>query len=162
MWGSQARRAGGTQYDVQLLPTGKIGMKLDLNLIEGLAMTKTSKDKDSAWDVMKWIASDSRQKRIAEGGRMCIVPDANRKFWLPEVQAKYNVGNADAFLKAIEGATINLVGEITEHVINRDAGLSTAITSIRDGKATVKEALELTQPKLQQLLDSYWASQPAR
>jgi hypothetical protein len=71
------------------------------------------------------------------------------------------VANADAFLKAIEGATINLVGEITENVINRDAGLSTAINNIRDGKATAKEALEQTQPKIQQLLDSYWASQPA-
>jgi hypothetical protein len=92
---------------------------------------------------------------------MCNVPDTNRRFWLPSVKQKYNVANADAFLKAIEGATINLVGEITENVINRDAGLSAAINSIRDGKATAKEALEQTQPKIQQVLDAYWAAQPA-
>ena len=161
MWGSQAKRDGGTQYDVQLLPTGKLGKKLHMNLIEGQGMIKQSKDKDAAWDVMKWIGSDNGQKRIAEGGRMCNVPDTNRRFWLPNVKQKYNVANADAFLKAIEGATINLVGEVTENVINRDAGLSAAITSIRDGKVTAKEALEQTQPKIQQLLDSYWAAQPA-
>jgi hypothetical protein len=110
---------------------------------------------------MKWIAGDQGQKRIAEGGRMCNVPDMNRKFWLPEVKGKYNVANADAFLKAIEGATINLVGEVTENVINRDAGLAAAITSIRDGKATAREAFEQVQPRIQQLLDQYWASQPA-
>jgi multiple sugar transport system substrate-binding protein len=161
MWGPQAKREGGTQYDVQLLPTGKTNKKLHMNLIEGQAMTKQSKDQDAAWDVMKWIAGDNGQRRIAEGGRMCNVPDTNRRFWLPDVKSKYNVANADAFLKAIEGATINLVGELTENVINRDAGLSTALNSIRDGQATAKEALEQTQPKIQQLLDSYWASQPA-
>jgi ABC-type glycerol-3-phosphate transport system substrate-binding protein len=124
-------------------------------------MTVQTKDKDASWEVMKWIAGDNGQKRIAEGGRMCNVPDMNRKYWLPSVKTTYNVANADAFLKAIEGATINLVGEITENVINRDAGLSTAINSIRDGKATAKEAFETTQPKIQQLLDQYWASQPA-
>jgi ABC-type glycerol-3-phosphate transport system substrate-binding protein len=161
MWGPQAKREGGTQYDVQLLPTGKTNKKLHMNLIEGQAMTKQSKDPDAAWDVMKWIAGDNGQRRIAEGGRMCNVPDTNRRFWLPGVKTKYNVANADAFLKAIEGATINLVGEVTENVINRDAGLSTALNSIRDGQTTAKEALEQTQPKIQQLLDSYWASQPA-
>jgi multiple sugar transport system substrate-binding protein len=161
MWGPQAKREGGTQFDVQLLPTGRINKKLHMNLIEGQAMTVQSKDKDAAWEVMKWIASDNGQRRIAEGGRMCNIPETNRKFWLPSVKQKYNVANADAFLKAIEGATINLVGEVTENVINRDAGLSAAITSIRDGKATAREALEQVQPRIQQLLDQYWASQPA-
>jgi len=161
MWGAQAKREGGTAYDVQLLPTGKIGKKLHMNLIEGQAMTTQTKDKDATWDVIKWIAGDNGQKRIAEGGRMCNIPDMNRKYWLPSVKTKYNVANADAFLKAIEGATINLVGEITENVINRDAGLATGINSIRDGKATAKEVFEQVQPKMQQLLDQYWASQPA-
>ncbi len=161
MWGPQAKREGGTQYDVQLLPTGKIGKKLHMNLIEGQAMTTQSKDKDAAWEVMKWIAGDEGQKRIAEGGRMCNVPEMNRKYWLPSVKQKYNVANAEAFLKAIEGATINLVGEITENVLNRDAGLADALNAIRDGKATAKEAMDQVQPKIQQLLDSYWASHPA-
>jgi multiple sugar transport system substrate-binding protein len=161
MWGPQAKREGGTPFDVQLLPTGKSGKKLHMNLIEGQAMAVQSKDHDAAWEVMKWIAGDNGQRRIAEGGRMCNVPEMNRKYWIEGVKKQYNVANADAFLKAIEGATINLVGEITENVLNRDAGLSTAINSIRDGKATAKEALDTVQPKIQQLLDQYWANQPA-
>jgi ABC-type glycerol-3-phosphate transport system substrate-binding protein len=130
-----------------------------MNLIEGQAMTKQSKDKEAAWDVMKWIAGEKGQQRIAEGGRMCNVPEAIRTFWLPSVRQKYNVANAEAFLKAIDGATINLVAEVTENVINRDAGLAQALTDVRDGKITPKDALDTVQPKIQLVLDNYWASQ---
>lgn len=158
MWGSQAKRDGGTQYDVQLLPTGKTGKKTHMNLIEGQVLLKQSKDKEAAWDVMKWIAGEQGQKRIAEGGRMNNTPDHIRKFWITSVKQKYNVANADAFVKAIEGASINLVGEVTEDIINRDAELSSALNGVRDGKITAKEAMEQVQPKIQQLLDSYWAT----
>jgi multiple sugar transport system substrate-binding protein len=159
MWGPQAKREGGTAYDVQLLPRSKAAKTSHMNLIEGQAMTKQSKDKEAAWDVMKWIAGEKGQQRIAEGGRMCNVPEAIRTFWLPSVRQKYNVANAEAFLKAIDGATINLVAEVTENVINRDAGLAQALTDVRDGKITPKDALDTVQPKIQQVLDNYWASQ---
>jgi multiple sugar transport system substrate-binding protein len=160
MWGPQAKREGGTQYDVQLLPTGKSGKKVHLNLIEGQTLLKSTKDKDAAWDVMKWIAGDEGQKRIAEGGRMCNAPDTIRRLWLPLTKQKYNVANADAFLKAVETGTISTVGPVTINVLDRDAGVATALNEIRDGKATAKDAMERLQPKIQQVLDSYWASQP--
>ncbi|HEX2033616.1 MAG TPA: extracellular solute-binding protein [Chloroflexota bacterium] len=159
MWGPQAKREGGTPFDVQLLPRGKVARTPHMNLIEGQAMTKQSKDKDAAWDVIKWIAGEQGQRRIAEGGRMCNVAEMSRKFWLPSVKEKYNLGNADAFLKAIDLGTINLVGAVTENVINRDAELGQAVNDIRDGKVTAREAMEQVQPKIQQVLDTYWATQ---
>jgi multiple sugar transport system substrate-binding protein len=159
MWGPQAKREGGTAYDVQLLPRSKAAKTPHMNLIEGQAMTKQSKDKEAAWDVMKWIAGEKGQQRIAEGGRMNNVPEMIRTFWLPSVRQKYNVANAEAFLKAVDGASINLVAEVTENVINRDAGLAQALTDVRDGKVTPKDALDTTQPKIQQVLDTYWATQ---
>ena len=161
MWGPQARREGGTQYDVQLLPTGRSGKKVHLNLIEGQTLLKSSKDRDAAWEVMKWIAGEQGQQRIAEGGRMCNVPDTIRRLWLPQTRQKYNVANADAFLKAVETGTISTVGPVTVSVLDRDAAVATTLNEIRDGKATAKDAMERLQPKIQQVLDTYWATQPA-
>ena len=130
-----------------------------MNLIEGQALTRQCKDKEAAWDVMKWIAGEKGQQRVADGGRMCNVPEAIRKFWLPSVRLKHNVAGAEAFVKAIEGASINLASEVTENVLNRDAGLAQALSDVRSGKATPKDALDASQPRIQQVLDSYWASQ---
>lgn len=162
MWGAKAKRAGGTAYDVQVLPTGRSGKKVHLNLVEGQVMTKASKVQDAAWGVMKWIAGDEGQKRVAEGGRMCNVPETNRRFWLPLASQRYNVANAEAFLKAIEGATINLVGAVTESVLDRDATLNQTLDRMRYGQLTAKDALEALQPKIQATLDAWWAKQGVR
>jgi hypothetical protein len=46
-------------------------------------------------------------------------------------------------------------------VLDRDAGVANTLNEIRDGKATAKDAMERLQPKIQQVLDAYWATQPA-
>ena len=130
-------------------------------MIEGQTLLKSSKDHDTAWDVMKWIAGEQGQQRIAEGGRMCNVPDTIRRLWPPQMKQKYNVANAEAFLKAVETGTIGTVGPVTVSVLDRDAGVATTLNEIRDGKATAKDAVERLQPKIQQVLDAYWATQPA-
>jgi multiple sugar transport system substrate-binding protein len=159
MWGPQAGRAGGTAFDVQLLPRGKASRPQHMNAIGGQAMTRQSKDREAAWEVLKWIGGEPGQQRIAEGGRMCNVAEACRRWWLPLAKQRYNVANAEAFVKAIEGASIDLVAEVTESVLNHDAGLSAALDAIRDGDATPRQALDAVQPKIQHVLDSYWAAQ---
>ena len=159
MWGAKAKRPGGTPFDVQLLPTGRTGKKVHLNLVEGQVIAKASKVPDAAWDLMKWISGDEGQKRIAEGGRMCNVPETNRRFWLPLATQRYNVANAEAFLKAIETGTINLVGSVTEAVLDRDAELSRTLDRMRYGQLSAKDAMEALQPKIQQVLDATWAKQ---
>jgi ABC-type glycerol-3-phosphate transport system substrate-binding protein len=159
MWGPLAAREGGIPFDVQLLPRGRAAKTPHMHLIEGQCMTEQSKDKDAAWTLMRWIADDRGQRRIAEGGRMCNVLEFNRKYWLPMVTQAYNLGNAEAFLKAQELGTINLVGEITERDLTRETGLGDAINEIRDGKKSAKDAFEEVQPRIQQMLDAYWAKQ---
>jgi multiple sugar transport system substrate-binding protein len=161
MWGPQAKREGGTPFDVQLLPRGRAARTPHMNLVEGQAMTRQSTDKEAAWEVLKWIAGEKGQQRIAEGGRMCNTAEMCRRLWLPIVTQRHNVANAEAFVKALEGASINLVAEVHEGVLNRDAGLAQALNDIRDGKITPKDALDTLQPRVQQVLDTYWATQSA-
>lgn len=162
MWGPKAKRPGGTPFDVQLLPTGRAGKKVHLNLVEGQVMAKATKVPDAAWAVMKWIAGDEGQRRVAEGGRMCNVPEAIRRFWLPLVIQRYNVANAAAFLKAIETGTINVVGGVTEAILDREADLTRTLDRVRYGLLPAKDALDAIQPKVQHVLDAWWAKQGAR
>ena len=150
---------GPAGFDVQLLPTGKAGRKVHLNALEGQVMTRNSKDRDAAWEVLKWIGSEPGQRRIAESGRLCNVPDAVRKLWLPLAKSRYGIANGEAFARAMEGSTFTLVGELDEALLNRDAGLSPAIGSIASGSVAAKDALARVQPRVQRALDAYWAAQ---
>jgi ABC-type glycerol-3-phosphate transport system substrate-binding protein len=150
---------GQTRLDVQLLPRGRASRTPHVNLVEGQVMTRASKDKEAAWDALKWIGSDAGQMRVAEQGRMCNTVEANRRFWLPLARKRFAVPNVEAFVKAIEGASIDLAGEIGEQTLNRDAGLDAALAAIRDGALKAKDALDLVQPRIQHLLDSYWQIQ---
>ena len=155
-------RLAGRPVDVQLLPTGKTRRKVHVVGLQGQVMTRNSKDRDAAWEALKWLTSENAQWRVAEAGRLCSVPELSRRFWLPMARARYGLPNAEAFPRALEGATTGLTGEVTEHVLDRDAGLHAALADVRDGRATAKQALERLQPRLQRLLDSYWAAERAR
>lgn len=148
-----------SRLDVQLLPRGRTSRTPHANLLEGHLMTRATKDKEAAWEVLKWIASDSAQVRVAEQGLVCNTPDTARRLWLPLAKRRYDVVNLEAFVRAMEGASINIVGEVDEATLDRDAGLGRALASIRDGAATARAALDDVQPRVQHILDSYWESQ---
>ena len=153
------RRHGATHLDVQVLPRGRASRTPHLNLIDGLVLTRASKDKEAAWEALKWLGSDAGQMRVAEQGRLCNTPAAARRFWLPLAKQRFAVPNVEAFVKAMDDASIHLAGEIDEPALNRDAGLDAALAAIRDGALTAKQALDLVQPRLQRVLDSYWQAQ---
>jgi multiple sugar transport system substrate-binding protein len=157
MWGAKARRDGGLQYDVVPMPKGT--EQHAIHLQHGHAVSASTKRQDASWDLLKWIASDQGQRRIAEGGRMCNLAENNERIWGPIASKDYNFKNVQAFLQVQRTGSINLVGGVSEAQIGRDGGLTDAINNILDGKATAKEALAIAQPKIQALLDEYWARQ---
>ena len=158
--GPRRAREGGTAYDVQLLPRGKAAAAAHES-DRRAGPDPAVQGQEAAWDVMKWIAGEKGQQRVADGGRMCNVPEAIRKFWLPSVRLKYNVANAEAFVKAIEGASINLASEVTENVLNRDAGLAQALTTCATARRLPRTPWT-RRPRIQQVLDGYWAARSPR
>jgi multiple sugar transport system substrate-binding protein len=156
MGGPKARR-GGIAYDVAPMPRGT--QQHAVHLQHGHAVNAATKRQDAAWELLKWIASDQGQRRIAEGGRMCNLPENNEKLWGPLASKEYGFQNVQAFLQTQKMGSINLVGGVSETQIARDAGLTDAINDMMDGKATAKEALSAVQPRIQALLDEYWARQ---
>jgi hypothetical protein len=90
---------------------------------------------------------------------MCNLAENNEKIWGPIASTDYNFKNIQAFLQTQRMGSINLVGGVSEAQIGRDGGLTDAINNILDGKATAREALAVAHPKIQALLDEYWARQ---
>jgi ABC-type glycerol-3-phosphate transport system substrate-binding protein len=157
MWGPKARRGGGLPYDVVAMPRGT--EQHAVHLQHGHTVNAQTKRQDVAWELVKWVASDQGQRRIAEGGRMCNLPENNEKLWGPLASKDYNFQNVQAFLQTQKTGSINLVGGVSEAQITRDGGLGDAINDMMDGKVTAKEALAVVQPKVQALLDEYWTRQ---
>src|SRR5919199_1365116 len=91
--------------------------------------------------LVKWVASDQGQRRIAEGGRMCNLAENNEKIWGPIASRDYNFKNVQAFLQTQKFGSIDVVGGVSEDQITRDGGLGQSISDIMDGKVTAKEAL---------------------
>jgi multiple sugar transport system substrate-binding protein len=162
MWGRNARREGGLQYDVAPMPKGT--EQHAVHLQHGHTVNAKTKHQDAAWELLRWVASDQGQRRIAEGGRMCNLPENNEKLWGPIASKEYNFANIQAFLQTQKMGSINLVGGVSEADLTRadGAGLGQAINDIMDGVVTAREALAVVSPKIQAMLDSYWAQQGGR
>jgi multiple sugar transport system substrate-binding protein len=156
-WGSKANREGGLAYDVAVMPRGT--EQHAVHLQHGHTVNAKTVHQDAAWQLLTWIASDQGQRRIAEGGRMCNLPENNEKIWGPIASKDYNFQHVQAFLHTQKMGSIDVVGGVSEAQITRDGGLGDAINDILDGKATAKEALAVAHPKIQALLDQYWAQQ---
>jgi len=157
MWGKLAKREGGLQYDVAVMPKGT--EQHAVHLQHGHTINAKTKHQDAAWEFVKWVASEQGQRRIAEGGRMCNLAENNEKIWGPIASKDYNFKNIQAFLQTQKFGSINLIGGVSEDDITRadGAGLGQAINDMLDGKVTAKEALAVVSPKIQSMLDTFWA-----
>jgi multiple sugar transport system substrate-binding protein len=155
MWGTKAAREGGLQYDVAPMPRGTEQQAVHLQ--HGHTVNAKTRHQDATWELLKWIASDQGQQRIAAGGRMCNLAENNEKIWGPIASKEYNFKNIQAFLQTQKTGSINVVGGVSEAQITRDGGLGDALNDILDGKATAKDALAAAHPRIQALLDEYWA-----
>jgi ABC-type glycerol-3-phosphate transport system substrate-binding protein len=135
-----------------------------VHLQHGHTINAKTKSQDAAWELAKWVASDQGQRRIAEGGRMCNLAENNEKLWGPIASRDFNFKNVQAFLQTQKSGSINLVGGVSETDITAADGpaLGQALNDIMDGTATAREALAIASPKIQALLDSYWARQGGR
>lgn len=159
MWGPKAAREGGINYDVAVMPRGKEPHAVHLQ--HGHTINAQTKRQEASWEFVKWVASDQGQRRIAEGGRMNNLAENNEKLWGPLASKDYNFKNIQAFLQTQKTGSINVVGGVSEaQITSGDGGqLGQAINDIMDGKVTAKEAFTVVQPKIQSLLDDYWARQ---
>jgi hypothetical protein len=108
---------------------------------------------------MKYIMTDAGQQRIAEGGRMCGTPDNIEKYWVPIAQKTYKFENGKAYADSMRTGRNPLfagAGANYDAMAGPGAPLTVAWDAMLNG-TSAKEALTEAQPKLQKILDDYWA-----
>jgi multiple sugar transport system substrate-binding protein len=160
MWGPKARREGGINFDVAPMPRGT--EQHAVHLQHGHVVNAATRYADAAWTFLQHVASDQGQQRVAEFGRCCNLPETTERIWGPVASRTFNFKNVAAFLHAQRIGSINVTGGVSEAEILRDAELGPALNDMMDGKIGAKDALTAVQPKIQRLLDEYWARQGGR
>lgn len=159
MQGPKAAKQGGIAFDVIEPPVGKTGKDETIAEVHGYVVAKATKALDAAWKLYKYIMTDPGQKRIADGGRMCGTPENIEKMWVPTAQKTYNFSNGKAFADSMRTGMNPLfagAGANYDAVAGTGAPLTVAWEAMLNGTPASKAITE-AQPKLQKILDDYWA-----
>lgn len=159
LYGPDAAVEGGIKFDAVEPPVGSSGKDETIAEVHGHVMTKTTKDTDAAWEVMKAIMSEEGQKRIAAGGRMCSTPEYIESLWVPLAQEKFSFSNAKAYADSMRtgrNPIISGAGSNYDAVAGPSTPLAVAWDAMLAG-TSAEEALTTAQPLLQAILDEYWS-----
>ena len=159
MQGPKAAKQGGIAFDVIEPPVGKTGKDETIAEVHGYVVAKATKVLDAAWELDKYIMTVPGQKRIADGGRMCGTPDNIEKLWVPIAQKTFNFTNGKAFADSMRTGMNPLfagAGANYDAMAGPGAPLTVAWDAMLNG-TSAKQAITEAQPKLQKILDDYWA-----
>ena len=159
MQGPKAAKEGGIAFDVIEPPVGKTGKDETIAEVHGYVVAKATKVLDAAWELDKYIMTEPGQKRIADGGRMCGTPDNIEKLWVPIAQKTFNFTNGKAFADSMRTGMNPLfagAGANYDAMAGPGAPLTVAWDAMLNG-TSAKQAITEAQPKLQKILDDYWA-----
>ena len=160
MYGEKAAVEGGVRFDVAEPPLGDTGKDETIAEVHGHVITRQSKIPDAAWELMKFMCDDEGQKMIAEGGRMCNRPETIEKYWVPIATETYNFENGMAFGNAMKtglNPIFSGAGCNYDAIAGAGTPLAVAWDAMLGVQKTAKEAMEEANPKLQKILDDYWA-----
>jgi multiple sugar transport system substrate-binding protein len=160
MMGEKAKREGGTPFDVVQLPKGPKGERAHMVFGHVLTMNNTSKNKDAAWELLKFAGSEGGQKHVAAGGRQPVTPQYMEQYWVPAAKETYGLENMDAFINAFETGIVHLAGEVDDRYLYNEV-LQAVFDKMIAGEATAHEVIPDANAAIQQILDEYWAEQDA-
>lgn len=164
MQGPKSSQKGGVPFDVVDFPKGKSGQLSASAEVHGHTITKTSKNPDAAWALLRYCTEDKAQQIIAQYGRMCNTPDTITKFWVPEAEKAFNFKTGAAFARAQQAGQTPLINGAGANMdaVSQAAGtpLTVAWDSMVNGTAA-KQALDAENPAVQAILDNYWKAQKA-
>jgi len=156
MQGPKAKREGGTPFDVVLLPKGKDGHRAHMCFGHVLTMNAASKNKDAAWEFIKFSGGPAAQKHVAEGGRQPGVVEDIAAVWAPLAREQYNFENTDAFVKGFDTGIVHLCAEVSDKYLYNEV-LKAVFDAMIVGDATASELIPEANQHIQKILDDYWA-----
>jgi multiple sugar transport system substrate-binding protein len=144
-------------FDIAAVPAGPTGKVLTLIDADTFVMPKSGKNKDQAWEVIKWFFERDMLKRLTDNYG-CIPADADLAAgWVGEMEAKYPGINHQVFIDGLDyGETTNHESWRPEYTKINDA-VAKAMDQINTGQNLDVDAVMAEADKeVQALLDEYW------
>jgi hypothetical protein len=132
--------------------------------IAGFEINIATKFVDEGWEWIKFNTTDTAQTHVAQGGRMCHLPETITNIWVPIAQEQYNFTNGKAFGDAMNtGRNPIISGEGSDLFAMMLTGtpLGVAWDAMSGGQIGAREALETANAECQAILDAYWAKKGA-
>lgn len=164
MWGPSSPDGKGINFEAIDVPVGSLGKPMPDAEIQGHMIAKACENKDAAWEVMKFWTGDEVQMITAQNGRMCGTPEQTDRLWVPIATKSFNFKNAAAFAQAqLHGQCpmVSGAGANYDALSGPGSPLLEAFDALQVNAKSAKEAFADADPKIQTLLDDYWAKQPA-
>ncbi|NPV06589.1 MAG: extracellular solute-binding protein [Anaerolineae bacterium] len=158
MMGPQAKREGGTPFDVVLLPKGKDGNRAHMCFGHVLTMNAARENKDAAWEFIKFSGGPDAQRHVAEGGRQPGVLEDIGAVWAPLAREQYSFENTDAFSKGFDTGIVHLCFELSDTYFYNEV-LKATFDAMVAGDATAYELMPEANDTMQKIIDDYWSRQ---
>lgn len=164
MAGPKAQVANGINFEVIHMPYGASGRDETVAEIAGFEINIASNFPDQAWEWIKYNTTNEAQTHVANGGRMCHLPETVNDIWVPLAQEQFNFTNGKAFGDAMNtGRNPIISGEGADlfAMMLTNTPLGSAWDAMIGGQLSAREAMEIANPACQAILDAYWAKKSA-
>ncbi len=140
-------------FDVVLMPQGADTTRPHRGWSEGVALFKSDRT-DAAWAFASFAASEEGQKLYSGAtGRMPNSLALTESFWLPQVQERYQLTNAKAFLDALKRAQVDVIGKLPRSKMWSEVVKPLAYDPLTNNSAKAADVLPKVDAALQKLLD---------
>ena len=108
--------------------------------------------------LITFILGEEGQTIIAQGGRMCGVPDNIENIWGDIASDIYGFTNTAAFANTMRNSSISVIfGEGSQLGAYGGGPINVLWDKLLGQTETAAEALKVAQPEIQTHLDQYWA-----
>jgi multiple sugar transport system substrate-binding protein len=145
-------------FDIAAVPSQN-GKVLTLIDADTFVMPKSGKNKDQAWEVIKWMFENDMLKRLTDNYGCLPADQELADGWVGEMTAKYPGINHQIFIDGLDyGEAVNHESWRPEYTKINDA-VAAAMDQINTGQNLDVDAVMAEADKeVQALLDEYWKS----
>jgi multiple sugar transport system substrate-binding protein len=148
------------EFDVVLMPQFKDANRTHRGWSEGVALPKTSRSSDPAWDFVAYMAGEEGNRTYSEiSGRIPNTAKLVKESWIPRIKEAHGVANGQAFLDAFTKGQIDVVSGIPRSKMWSEVVKPVGWDPLIAGKSKATEVLPKVDEALNKMLDEYWASQ---
>ena len=146
------------EFDVVLMPKLADEARPHRGWAEGVALL-AGDNVEEAWKYASFMAGEEGDKIYSETtGRLPNRLALLESFWIPTVQEKFQFSNAKAFVEALKGSEVDVVGGLPRSKMWSETVKPIGYDPMLGGTAQAADVMPEVDKQLQAKLDEYWAS----